>query len=253
MRCSRLLSGAGALPPTNWCARNGAQKPHGEDFDDWWRRTLQDGVIVDTAAAKICRRSRRLPQIAPASDGGGFILTLAPDPRCSTAASPTMPGCRNAPSHSASRSGAMRFTSPERRAQLGLVDGDVVRLTAGTARPRGAGLRAARPGHRTIAGHARLRPHGGRQHGQRYRLRRVSGAASGFAVGDRRCQLAPNRERQNILRTQHFFTLEGEATSCSRGSISPICASPISASANPAPIRRRFTRRNVTTPTNGRW
>ena len=56
----------GAIAPSafdlvreQWRAtRNGAS-----DFDSWWRQSLQDGVIADSAAAKMAAPSPALPQL----------------------------------------------------------------------------------------------------------------------------------------------------------------------------------------------
>jgi len=54
-------------------------KPGG-DFDEWWRQSLQDGVVANTAAAKVTLSSPSLPQVAPADGQDRWTLTLAPDP-----------------------------------------------------------------------------------------------------------------------------------------------------------------------------
>ena len=75
-------------------------QPHGSgDFDDWWRQALESGVIAGSAIAAGrgarrpgCRGSHRRP---PATASASCCRRIR---RCGMAASPTMPGCRNAPS-----------------------------------------------------------------------------------------------------------------------------------------------------------
>ncbi len=66
-KCWRCSTTPAALQPTTWSAANGSRTaPPAASFDAWWRQTLQDGVVADTAidkdraaAIRGCRKSRR--------------------------------------------------------------------------------------------------------------------------------------------------------------------------------------------------
>jgi molybdopterin-containing oxidoreductase family iron-sulfur binding subunit len=49
-------------------------------FDDWWRRALHDGVIVDSSAKPVPVKAPELPDITPTGVAPSLSLVLAPDP-----------------------------------------------------------------------------------------------------------------------------------------------------------------------------
>jgi molybdopterin-containing oxidoreductase family iron-sulfur binding subunit len=49
------------------------------EFEDWWRRTLNEGVIAGTEAQPVTR-GVALPQLPPAAQGPAYEIVLAPDP-----------------------------------------------------------------------------------------------------------------------------------------------------------------------------
>ena len=129
------------------------------DFDDWWRQSLQDGVIAHTAAAKISPPAPQLPHAAPAGANDGFTLTLSPDPSVFDGSVGNNAWLQECPKPFTKQvwGNALHLAEPDAR-ELKLVDGDVLRITSGDTRFRSAGIGARGPGgayHRDDAG---LRP-----------------------------------------------------------------------------------------------
>ena len=186
--------------------------PHDEDFEDWWRQSLHDGVIANTAAAKQSLPAPQLPQIAPAHSSTGLVLTLAPDPSVfdgSVANNAWLQECPK-PFSKQVWGNALHLAEADAR-RLGLVDGDVVRIIAGKAAVEAPVL--VQPGQATgtiagTLGYGR-RAAGSMGNGVGVDLYPVRQTDSVWALTD--VSLSRTANRQNILRTQHFFTLEGEA------------------------------------------
>jgi Fe-S-cluster-containing dehydrogenase component len=186
--------------------------PHGEDFEDWWRQSLQDGVIANTAAATQSLPAAKLTRIAPARPSTGLVLTLAPDPSVfdgSVANNAWLQECPK-PFSKQVWGNALHVAEADARA-FGLVDGDVVGITAGKDAIEAPVLVQAGQATGTIAGtlgygRTAAGTMGSRVGFDLYLARRVD---SPWALTDVR--LSRTASRQNILRTQHFFTLEGEA------------------------------------------
>ena len=207
-----ILSGATAASSFD-IVRNQWRASHNTgDFVGWWRQSLQDGVIADTAAPKITPPSPKLPQIAPASAADTFTLTLAPDPALfdgSFANNAWLQECP-APFTKQVWGNALHIARADAR-DLNLVDGDVVRLTAGKLILEAPVLVREGQAARTIAatlGHGRTAAGsmGNNVGFDVYPLRR---ADSPWAVANVTINLTG--EHQNLLLTQHFFELEGEA------------------------------------------
>ena len=75
-----FLDGAGAtssydLVRSYWQSETGTR-----DFNSWWRQTLEDGLIGDSAAKKVSTGDVNLPKVAPSQTRGTLSLVLAPDP-----------------------------------------------------------------------------------------------------------------------------------------------------------------------------
>ncbi len=185
---------------------------HGEDFDDWWRQSLQDGVVANTAATKQTLPAPKLPQIAPARAGDGFVLALAPDPSVfdgSVANNAWLQECPK-PFSKQVWGNALHIAEADARA-FGLVDGDVVRIATGKGAAEAPVLVQAGQATGTIAGtlgygRAAAGTMGSGVGFDLYRLRQTN---SPWALAGVRLSRTANR--QNVLRTQHFFALEGEA------------------------------------------
>lgn len=63
----------GAVRET-WAAEGGA------DFEAWWRRVLHDGLVPDSAAARVAAPPARLPALPLRPAVGGLTLLFRPDP-----------------------------------------------------------------------------------------------------------------------------------------------------------------------------
>ncbi len=208
-----LLGGAVALSShdivrANWQAQSGTA-----DFTAWWRQTLQDGVIANSVAPKIATHAAKLPEITPAVASNNFTLTLAPDPAVWDGRMANNAWLQECPKPFTKEvwGNAMQM-SPADGKRSDLVDGDLVRVSAGQCRAR----RTRDPARRSA---------------RRRRLRRRS------ATADRRLaalatasvsifivcahadspwatagiEVTRTGRNQNVLRTQHYFALEGEA------------------------------------------
>ena len=160
------------------------------------------------------------------------------------------------PKPSPSRSGAMRFMSPS-DARISVWSMAIsLRLSAGRLSSKRrcscspdrqrARLRATLGYGRTAAGSM------GNDVGfDLYPLRRRT---SPWSVAERRRISRTGGHRRTSCDTQHFFQLEGEARDIAAALRSRRSRKrSTSISPSPTPIRRRSTRRTLTTPTNGRW
>jgi Fe-S-cluster-containing dehydrogenase component len=208
-----LLGGAVAASPFDlvrdyW---RGARGSAG-DFDDFWRQSLQDGAVADTTAAKISLPSPKLPQVAPAGAADSFTLTLAPDPAVFDGSMANNAWLQECPKPFTKQvwGNALHISEADAR-DLGVVDGDVVQLVHDQHVVEAPVL--VRPGQavRTIAttlGYGRTLAGGiGNLVGfDAYKLRH---ADSPWAIEN--IAVARTGRTQNLLRTQHFFALEGDA------------------------------------------
>ena len=185
---------------------------HSEDFDDWWRQVLQDGVVADSAAKAITLPAPRLPQLAPASDGNSFILTLAPDPSMFDGSFANNAWLQECPKPFTKQVWGNALHLAESDAQsLSVVDGDMVRLTAEKIVLDAPVL--VRPGQAPHTVGATL-GYGRTATGSLgsdigfdvYRLRQTDSpwARANISIG----KIDGHRD---LLLTQHFFALEGEA------------------------------------------
>ena len=207
-----MLGGALATPPFD-LVRGQWQgtKPPG-NFDDWWRQSLQDGVIANTAAAKISPPAPQVPQLAPAGTNGSFTLTLSPDPSVFDGSLANNAWLQECPKPFTKQVwGNALHVAEADAATLKLVDGDVLRITAGKLMLEAPVL--VRQGHAagTIAttlgyGRSAAGTMGSSVGFDVYRLRPVD---LPWAVANVTVERTGRSE--NLLLTQHFFQLEGEA------------------------------------------
>jgi molybdopterin-containing oxidoreductase family iron-sulfur binding subunit len=207
----RLGSGPGSSPYEIVRGQWQSTHPPG-DFEDWWRQTLQDGVVAHSAAARISPPEPKLPQVAPANDGGGFTLTIGPDASVFDGSFANNAWLQECPKPFTKEVwGNALYVAESDADHLGLVDGDVARLAAGTlvleapvmVRPgQAAGTIAATLGYgRTAAGSL------GNDVG--FDVNRLRRADSPWSVAD--VTISRTGGHQDLLLTQHFFKLEGEA------------------------------------------
>ncbi len=208
-----LLNGAVAASPYELVREHWRAASAASDFDAWWRQVLQDGVIANTAAARVSPPVPKLPRFAPTpSAGEGFTLVLSPDPSVfdgSVANNAWLQECPK-PFTKQVWGNALHVAAADART-LDLVDGDVVRLTVGDQVLEAPAFVQEGQAGRTIAatlgyGRTRAGSMGDNVGFDVYRLRRATApwVIEGVAV-------SRTGRSADLLRTQHFFTLEGEA------------------------------------------
>ena len=182
------------------------------DFEGWWRQSLQDGVIADSAAPKITPPSPKLPQIVPAAASDTFTLTLAPDPALFDGSFANNAWLQECPAPFTKQVWGNSLHIAEADAHdLNVVDGDVVRLTAGKLVLEAPILVRAGQAARTISatlGHGRTAA-GSMGNNVGFDVYPLRQADAPWAVAN--VTISRTGGRQNLLLTQHFFELEGEA------------------------------------------
>jgi molybdopterin-containing oxidoreductase family iron-sulfur binding subunit len=184
------------------------------DFDGWWRRTLQDGVVADSAAKPVAPPAAKLPSMAPAANTttGTFALTLDPDPSLwdgSDANNALLQECPK-PLVTQVWGNALHVSAADAR-RLGLVDGSAVRLQSGSLALEAPILVRAGQAAGTIAaslGHGRTRA-GAIGNGIGFDVYAWRKLDSPWLIEN--VTLALTGRSQNLLLTQHHFALEGEA------------------------------------------
>jgi Fe-S-cluster-containing dehydrogenase component len=200
------------LVRATWQSARQSQTAAG-DFEPWWRQTLQDGVVADSAAAKGTAPAAKLTQITPASPANGFTLTLAPDPSVWDGRMANNAWLQECPKPFTKQvwGNALHISAADAK-RLELVDGDIVRLRG----PRRAVIEMpvlVRDGQAdgTISasiGYGRTRA-GGIGNGVGFSTRGVRSAEAPWVITD--VEITRTGGNQNLLRTQHFFELQGEA------------------------------------------
>jgi molybdopterin-containing oxidoreductase family iron-sulfur binding subunit len=207
-----LLNGATASPydlvRDQW--RN-AVPPH-QAFDDWWRTVLQDGVIGGTGAAKISLSAPAQPKINPAGTTNGFTLTLSPDPSLFDGSFANNAWLQECPVPFTKQvwGNALHLAEPDAK-ELSVVDGDVLCITADKLVLDAPVLLRAGQAPGTIAttlGHGRTAA-GSIGNGIGFDVYRLRQAASPWMAGG--ISVSKTGRRQDLLRTQHYFQLDGEA------------------------------------------
>jgi Fe-S-cluster-containing dehydrogenase component/anaerobic selenocysteine-containing dehydrogenase len=184
----------------------------GKDQEDWWRQTLSDGVVANSASTKISLPPAHLPKIAPAKTTENFTLVLAPDPCVFDGSMANNAWLQECPKPFTSQVWGNALHMAESDAsRLGLSDGEVVQLESGkitldapvlVRRGQAAGVLSATLGYgRRSAGAI-----GNGVGFDAYPLRNPNTPwlASNITI-------TKKGRRENLLLTQHFFDLEGEA------------------------------------------
>jgi len=181
-------------------------------WEDWWRQALHDGVVPNSASAKISLPPANLPKIAPIASAQGYTLVLAPDASVYDGSMANNAWLQECPKPFTSQVwGTALDIADSDASALGLKDGDVVQLRRGDTtldvpvmvrQGQAAGVISTTLGY-------------GRQHAgtignsigfDAYRLRRADALWRLDNVA-----IAKTGRREDLLRTQHVFRLEGEA------------------------------------------
>jgi Fe-S-cluster-containing dehydrogenase component len=178
-------------------------------FETWWRQALQDGIIAGNRGQKASDLTPSLPELKAAASSP-LTLVLRPDPGIYDGSFANNAWLQELPKPLTKEVwGNSIGVAPGDAATLGVVDGDVLRLTA-DGRSVSAPVRIA-AGHapgvislylgygRTAAGVI-----GTGVGANAYLLR----ADASFALG---VIAEPTGERRSVPSTQHQFSLEGEA------------------------------------------
>lgn len=107
------------------------QKWTSSSFDDWWRQTLHDGVITETAASRVNVGPPKLIASAPKSAKGEFTLVLSPDPSTWDGRFANSPWLQECPKPISKQvwGNALSMNAGD-AARLQLKTGDMVRLNA---------------------------------------------------------------------------------------------------------------------------
>jgi Fe-S-cluster-containing dehydrogenase component len=208
-----MLQGQATVPSrelvkSHWRTQHG----NGNDWDDWWRQTLQDGMVTNSASEKVAAPSPNLPKIAPATTASNYTLALSADPSVYDGGMANNAWLQECPKPFTSQvwGNALHVADADARA-LGLSDGDVVQIRQGDAALEAPIL--VRPGQATGVVSATL-GYGRKNAGSigsaigfdAYRMRRSDAP---WLIAD--LSVAKSGRHENLLRVQHFFELEGEA------------------------------------------
>jgi molybdopterin-containing oxidoreductase family iron-sulfur binding subunit len=154
----------------------------------------------------------KLPQIAPAAALSNFKLTLAPDPAVWDGRMSNNAWLQECPKPFTKEvwGNAIHLSKADGK-RLNLVDGDIVRLKAKQAAVEVPVIILEGLADGTIAGTLGYgRTHaGGIGNGVGVDLNRLRSSNAAWAIAD--VEVTRTGRHQNLLRTQHFFALEGDA------------------------------------------
>jgi Fe-S-cluster-containing dehydrogenase component len=196
------------LVESQWRSKHG----NGSDWEDWWRRALQDGVVANSASEKVSVPSAKLPKIAPAPSTSKYTLVLTPDPSVYDGSMANNAWLQECPKPFTSQvwGNALHLAEADARG-LGVSDGDVVRIKRDditlevpilVRSGQAGGVISATLGYgRKAAGSI-----GSGIGFDAYPARRSDAP---WVIAD--LALTKTERHEDLLRTQHFFQLEGEA------------------------------------------
>ena len=182
------------------------------DFAAWWRQTLEDGVVAGSTATKITPPAAKLPQLAPARPASGFTLTLAPDPGIWDGRMANNAWLQECPKPFTKQvwGNALHLAAADAE-RLGLSDGDRVRIKSARAAIEAPVIVIDGQAGGTIAttlGYGRTRA-GSIGNGIGFDASRLRSANAPWTIAT--IEVTHLGGNENLLRTQHFFALEGEA------------------------------------------
>jgi Fe-S-cluster-containing dehydrogenase component len=182
------------------------------NFEDWWRQCLQDGVVAGSASATVSLPAPRLSHIAPANDGGNYTLILASDPSLFDGSFANNAWLQECPKPFTKQVwGNALHIAPSDAKELGVVDGDVLHLAVDGLVLEAPVLVRQGQAPRTIAatlGYGRSAA-GSMGSDVGFDVYPLRSADSPWSIAN--VTVSRTDSRQNLLLTQHFFTLKGEA------------------------------------------
>jgi molybdopterin-containing oxidoreductase family iron-sulfur binding subunit len=188
-----------------------ARTPAG-DFEGWWRQSLHDGVIADTAHKPVSVPDAKLPTLAPAQPPTGLALTMPASPSVFEGSFSNNAWLQECPQPVTKQVwGNAVHMSPNDGRRLGLGDGDVVRLSRGQVHVDAPV--SIRPGQADGVISAALgygRTHAGAiGNGVGFSVYPLQTLTSTRVLED--VNLTPTGRHQGLLSTQHQHDLEGDA------------------------------------------
>jgi molybdopterin-containing oxidoreductase family iron-sulfur binding subunit len=182
------------------------------DYESWWRQTLQDGIVANSAAQHVSAAPVKLPQIAPAKAGGALSLVLAPDPSIWDGSVANNAWLQECPKPLTKQVwGNSLHISEALGRRLGLVDGNVVKLTCGPNTIEAPVLIRAGQDDATLAatiGYGRTQA-GAIGNGIGFDVNKLRNGDAPWVIDG--ATVERTGRQQNVLLTQHHFQLEGEA------------------------------------------
>jgi molybdopterin-containing oxidoreductase family iron-sulfur binding subunit len=196
-----------ALVRQTWKSR----APSGE-FESWWRETLHEGIIPNTAEQPVSVPAANLPAVAPAQSSGGITLTISPDPAVFDGGFGNNAWLQECPKPVTSQVwGNALHISPSDGKRLGLLEGAVVRLSRGNIHIDAPVM--IQPGQAegvvsTTLGYGRTRA-GAIGNGVGFNIYPVQTLSSARVLEG--IALTVTCNRHDLLTTQHQHRLDGEA------------------------------------------
>lgn len=183
----------------------------GGDFEAWWRRSLHDGLIADSAAETVDPGEPRLPALPAPPGADGLSVELRPDPCLWDGRFANNAWLQECPKPVSKQvwGNALALSRGE-AARRGLQAGDVVRLKAGAGAvevPVVVESGVADGAGALSLGYGRPRAGmiGNGIGADAYRL--VTAASSRLLTG---VEIAKTGRTEEVLRTQNYVQVEGE-------------------------------------------
>jgi Fe-S-cluster-containing dehydrogenase component len=181
------------------------------DFEAWWRQSLHNGVIENSAAQLLPTLEAKLPRIAPASRPDGITLVVKPDPSLWDGGFANNPWLQECPKPLTTELwGNALQIAPRDAVRLRLRTGDVVRVMVGSAAVETPVLvrdgQAARVAVLTT-GYGRSRA-GAIGTGVGCNAFQLRGREGGFEFDE--ADFVAVRQSGRVLTLQHEFRIDGE-------------------------------------------
>lgn len=207
-----FLGGPAAQSPYDLVRATWRRQRGAGDFESWWRQTLQNGIVPNSTTKPISAGPVTLPQLAPTRPANTLSLVLGPDPSIWDGSVGNNAWLQECPKPLTKQVwGNALHVSEAVASRLKLADGDVVRLRCSRGLIEAPVLVRSGQADNTLEatiGYGRT-------------LAGAIGNGVGFDVNPLRTGGTPwtvdsveferTDRTENILLTQHFFQLEGEA------------------------------------------